>query len=48
MILHAVIDKLIKEREEARKIGLRQSEEDSLYLLKLLLLDAQLNPQSYR
>ena len=41
------IERLMREREEAKKAGHRQNENDSLYLLSLLLNDAVTNPQNY-
>lgn len=41
------IDRLMKEREQAQKLGHRQNERDSLLLLALLLEDVKRNPARY-
>lgn len=47
MILDKVIDELMDERRKAEAQGFRQSEADSLLLLKLLLEDVRRNPDRY-
>ena len=47
MILDQMIDRLMQERAEAEALGHRQSEADSLLLLKLLLEDVRRNPHKY-
>lgn len=46
-MLDRMIDQLMAERQQAEAQGFRQSEEDSLLLLKLLLEDVRRNPDRY-
>lgn len=46
-MLDQMIDLLMRERKEAEALGHRQSEADSLLLLKLLLEDVRRNPERY-
>lgn len=47
MIIDQQIDQLMAERQRAEALGFKQSEEDSLLLLALLLEDVKRNPHRY-